>query len=251
MPASKTDPAKKAVDWDSWSESAKADPYAVQAELCRRCPFPYSERLGGFTSITRYADIVAAVHDTGHFKNGLSPELARPMPPLETDPPEHTAYRWLLQPFFNVPRMRTIEHRLRAFTVELLDSLLPRGRADFAGAFTFILPVRAVCFLLNLPDSDWPQIKEWSRSRSCCHARNAFLWTVKSCAPSFIAEPMSRDLGQPIFIDNRPGAGATIAATFRHRIPACCLIRPAPAAPPGSAAPVPSTWCGSGRSCCR
>jgi hypothetical protein len=80
---------------------------------------------------------------------------------------------------------------------------------------------------------------------------NAFLWTAKSCAPSFIAEPMSRDLGQPIFIDNQPGASATIAVTFRHRIPACCLIRPAPAAPPGSAAPVPSTWCGSGRSCCR
>lgn len=147
-----------------------ADPYPVQSELRERCPFPFTDRLGGFTAITRYSDIVQAVHDTEHFRNGLAPKLGRPMPPLETDPPLHTVYRRLLQPFFNVPRMRKIEHQLRGFTVDLLDSLLPRGRADFAESFTFILPVRAFCFLLNLPDTDWPKIKQWSRDAYTVYA---------------------------------------------------------------------------------
>lgn len=169
-PSSQADAGDRIPDWDPWSPESKADPYAVQADLRERCPFPFTDRLGGFTAITRYADIVQAVHDTQHFRNGLAPKLGRPMPPLETDPPLHTVYRRLLQPFFNVPRMRTIEHQLRAFTVDLLESLLPRGRADFAESFTFILPVRAFCFLLNLPDTDWPQIKEWSRDAYTVYA---------------------------------------------------------------------------------
>jgi cytochrome P450 len=157
-------------DWNPWSAQALADPHAAQAEVRQRCPFPFSDQQGGFTSITRYADIVKAALDTAHFRNGLRPKLAQPMPPLETDPPEHSAYRRLLQPHFSPPRMRKLEDQMRAFAVSLLEPLLQSGRADFAAQFSFVLPIRAFCFLLNLPDADWPRIKEMSQDAYTIYA---------------------------------------------------------------------------------
>ncbi len=90
-------PARPAPDWDPWSAEALADPFAAQAQVRQKCPFPFSDRQGGFRAITRYADIVQATMDTVHFKNGLRPKLGRAMPPLETDPPDHTTYRRLLR----------------------------------------------------------------------------------------------------------------------------------------------------------
>jgi cytochrome P450 len=160
----KNGPPRRAreADWDPWSASALADPFAAQAELRRHCPIPYSDRQGGFWCLTKYADIVQAAIDTTRFKSGLRPKFPLRMPPLESDPPEHTFFRKLLQPFFATPRMRRIEEQMRAFTREILAPLLARGEADFAREFSLILPVRAFCFLANLPDRDWPAIKAWS-----------------------------------------------------------------------------------------
>jgi cytochrome P450 len=149
-------------DWDPWSPEAEADQWAMQAKMRRTCPFPYSDRQKGFWSITRYADIVTAAMDTASFKNGLQPRFALPSPPLESDPPEHQWYRKLLSPFFSAPRMKAIEGLMRKFAVGLLEPLTARGEGDLVRDFAFILPVRALCYLLNIPDEDWLQIKEWS-----------------------------------------------------------------------------------------
>ena len=150
-------------DWNPWSPEATADPFAAQAELRSRCPVAYTSEKGGFWSITKYADVVEAATDVEHFKNGLRPVFALPAPPLESDPPEHTWYRKLLQPFFTPSRMKVIEGQIREFAVEILDPLIARGEADIANEFSFLLPVRAFCFLLNLPGDDWPRIREWSK----------------------------------------------------------------------------------------
>lgn len=165
-----TDAGSATPDLDPWAPEALADPFAAQAQMRQTCPFPFSDRQGGFRSITRYADIVKAALDTEHFKNGLRPKLARAMPPLETDPPDHTAYRRLLQPPFSPPRMRKLEDQMRAFAVTLLDPLIARGNADFAEEFSFVLRIRAFCYLLNLPESDWRRIKEWSQGAYTVYA---------------------------------------------------------------------------------
>ena len=133
-------------DWNPWSPEAAADPHGVQAELRRRCPFPYTDQHGGFHAITRYADIAHAALDTDNFRSGLRPKFGHPMAPLETDPPEHAAYRRLLQPFFGVTRMRKLEDQMRAFAVSVLEPLIARGSADFAAEFAFVVPIRAFCW---------------------------------------------------------------------------------------------------------
>ena len=115
--------------------------------------------LGGFWSVLRYEDVVAVARDTATFSNALKPRMGRARVPLETDRPEHTVYRRLLQPHFSPQRMRELEPRVREFVSELLEPLLAAGGGDAASALTYPLPARVVCDLLDVPDEDWPLIK--------------------------------------------------------------------------------------------
>ena len=58
--------------------------------------------------------------------------------------------------------MRELEPRVREFVAELLEPLLAAGGGDIAPALTYPLPARVVCELLDVPDEDWPVIKQAS-----------------------------------------------------------------------------------------
>mgnify|MGYP000864715816 CR=1 FL=1 len=59
--------SEPAADWDPVGPEAIADPHAVHAGLRARCPVAYSDRWGGFYTLTRYADVVQASKDTETF----------------------------------------------------------------------------------------------------------------------------------------------------------------------------------------
>src|SRR5690606_9318443 len=56
-----------AADWDPVGPEAIADPHAVHADLRGRCPVAYSDRWGGFYTLTRYEDVVRASRDSETF----------------------------------------------------------------------------------------------------------------------------------------------------------------------------------------
>ena len=143
-------------DWHPLAPEARIDPAAAQAALRERCPVAWTDDLGGFWSVLRYEDVVAVARDTDTFSNALRPRLGTARVPLETDRPDHTRYRRLLQPHFSPQRMRELEPRVRQFVVELLEPLLAAGGGDVAPALTYPLPARVVCELLDVPDDDWP-----------------------------------------------------------------------------------------------
>src|SRR4051794_35266079 len=149
-------------DWQPLSPEGRADPARVQAELRGRCPVPWTDELGGFWSVLRYEDVVAVARGTGTYSNALKPRLGSARIPLETARPDHTRYRRLPQPHFSPQRMRELEPRVRGFVAELLEPLLAAGGGDVAPALTYPLPARVVCELLDVPDDDWPLIKQAS-----------------------------------------------------------------------------------------
>jgi cytochrome P450 len=157
------DSARPAVDWDPDSLSSLDDLPSALADLRARCPVAYTQADGGFYALTRYADIVAAARDPAIFSSAaaqLMPELRRI--PLELDPPEHSAFRRILQPYFSAARVEQLEPRVRHFAADLLQPLIARGAADIAAEFTFPFPTRVLCAALNIPDQDWAQLKLWA-----------------------------------------------------------------------------------------
>ena len=119
------------------------------------------EILGGFWAVLDHDLLVEATLATGAFSN-VVPFFNTRRPPLECDPPEHTVYRRMLNPYFSREQMAALEEPLRRFAGEMIDGLVAAGSGDFAAAFSHPFPTRALCLLLALPDDDWRLINDWS-----------------------------------------------------------------------------------------
>jgi cytochrome P450 len=117
--------------------------------------------LGGFWAVLDHDLIIQAALDTATFSN-VVPFFKTIRPPLECDPPEHTAYRRMLNPYFAQAAMRSLDEPLRRSARELLEPLAARGSCDFAQEFSHPFPTRALCLLLAVPEEDWRLINDWA-----------------------------------------------------------------------------------------
>jgi cytochrome P450 len=113
----------------------------------------------GFWAVLGHDLVHEVVADTATFSNVI-PLYPTRRPPLESDPPEHTAYRRVLAAHFSSGRTAMMEPAIREFTREMLQPLLIAGEADFAREFADPLPTRVLCYLLGIPDADWPLIND-------------------------------------------------------------------------------------------
>ena len=148
-------------DWDPLASESVADPIGVQGRLREKCPIAWTERAGGFWSLLRYDDVVAATKNSETFAQG-KPQRGEPRPPLEINPPLHTSFRQVLNPFFNRQAVLATEPRVRRVIAQLLEPLLAAGGGDLAPSFTYPLPTRVLCAFLDLPDETWVLLDELS-----------------------------------------------------------------------------------------
>ncbi|MFD9461864.1 cytochrome P450 [Streptomyces sp. NPDC060027] len=73
---------------------------------------------------------------------------------LVADPPRHTRLRALIAREFTPRRVAALRPRVQEITDELLDAMLPRGRADLVESFAYPLPLTVICELLGVPEVD-------------------------------------------------------------------------------------------------
>lgn len=149
-------------DWDPTIEQDVPARYAQMADQRARCPMARAGRHGGQWDVLRYADVVEAAGDAERFSNGLQSRYAKPMPPLEYDPPEHRDYRRMLAVFFTPKRMAMLEPIVRQNARDLLAPMVAAGRGDLAQGYSYPLPALGLCALLNIDGNSWGEIKEWS-----------------------------------------------------------------------------------------
>ncbi len=148
--------------WETLSTGAATDAVSAYSEVRERCPVARVDGLlGGFWAVLDHDLIVQAALDTSTFSN-VVPFFKTIRPPLECDPPEHTAYRRMLNPYFSQAAMRSLEEPLRRSARELLEPLVASGSCDFAKEFSHPYPTRALCLLLAVPEEDWRLINDWA-----------------------------------------------------------------------------------------
>lgn len=118
---------------------------------------------GGHWAVTRYDDILTVSQSRvfssarGIRLEDMQPdELAARRTLMELDPPEHTAYRRLVQRPFSFREMAAYESGLRLITRQLLDDLRGQTAFDVVDALARQLPMRVLGKMLGVPDADGP-----------------------------------------------------------------------------------------------
>jgi cytochrome P450 len=142
------------IDWDPFA--ADDDPVARSDELRRRCPVAHSEALGW--SLFRHRDVMRALTDHATFSNAVSAHRAVPN---AMDPPEHTEYRLIIEPYFSPERVSAMEPRCRAVVRELMASVGDEIEVMSQLAEEFALRVQ--CGFLGWPLELHAPLRDWVR----------------------------------------------------------------------------------------
>lgn len=74
--------------------------------------------------------------------------------PLEVDPPEHTEYRGIAEPFFNRAKLPEVIARVEELVRRLVDRSLDADSLEIVREFAIPLQSRALAALLNMPESE-------------------------------------------------------------------------------------------------
>jgi len=167
-PGTGADPAPGIdMHFDHWSSKMAYSPYDVWARLRNECPVARTDKHGGFFVLSRYDDVFAAALNTETFSSdgdglgvAIPPQDLRPLYPIDLDPPYHTRYRQILNPFFNMRTVARMEDSIRGLARELIAAFPASGVFDVAAAFTLPLPRRVGFQMLSFPEERTAEVSE-------------------------------------------------------------------------------------------
>ncbi len=124
-----------------------------------KCPFQGEN----VPMILRHEDVRAAAKDWKTFSSDApfrvpipSEEAVRSMRqlPIETNPPEHTEYRAIVEPFFQRAKLPDVIAMAEALIAEMISKALDRESVEIVNDFALPVQSRALTYLLNVPESE-------------------------------------------------------------------------------------------------
>lgn len=124
-----------------------------------QCPFQ-GENL---PMILRHADVREAAKDWKTYSSDApfrvpipSEEAVRTMRqlPIETNPPEHTEYRAIVEPFFQRAKQADVIAKVEGLIAEMLARALARDSVEIVNDFALPVQSRALTYLLNVPETE-------------------------------------------------------------------------------------------------
>ncbi len=120
--------------------------------------------MNGHYYITRREDVLAALRNPKVFSSRLAlqpPGSPLPVVPLAFDPPEHTRYRKILQPYFSPYGLSKSRPVLQRHAAEMIAGLAARGECEAMADLAKLYPFRVFLDLYGFPLEDLDQIIAW------------------------------------------------------------------------------------------
>ena len=163
-------PANLVYDFDVYNAAAQDEDFHLAIKKLHDPGVPevfWTPRNGGHWVLTRGEDIHKVFADYEHFSShaltvprASAPPI--PMYPIFLDPPDHTAFRALINPWFSPKAVAGLEPKARALAIQLIEEIKPRGRCDFVTDFAQHLPIQVFMSIVDVPASDRDQLLEWA-----------------------------------------------------------------------------------------
>jgi cytochrome P450 len=120
--------------------------------------------MNGYYYITRREDVLAALRNPKVFSSRLAlqpPGSPIPVVPLAFDPPEHTRYRKILQPFFSPHGLSKSRPVLQRHAVDMIGVLTDRGECEVMKDLASLYPFQVFLDLYGLPLEDRDRLIAW------------------------------------------------------------------------------------------
>jgi cytochrome P450 len=120
--------------------------------------------MNGYYYLTRREDVLAALRNPKVFSSRLAlqpPGSPIPVVPLAFDPPEHTRYRKILQPFFSPHGLSKSRPVLVRHAADMIDAIASRGECEVMKDLASPYPFQVFLDLYGLPLADRDRLIAW------------------------------------------------------------------------------------------
>ncbi|MCW2722952.1 cytochrome P450 [Pseudonocardia sp.] len=121
-------------------------------------------KMGDFYYVTRREDVVDALRRPELFSSKKAFDiLGSPIPlvPISFDPPDHTRYRKILQPFFSPRTLGAMLPSLQQQIEDLIDDLAAAGECEAVSGIAEPYPSQVFLTLFGLPVADRDRLMVW------------------------------------------------------------------------------------------
>lgn len=120
--------------------------------------------MDGWYYLTRREDVLAALRDPGTFSSKKAfDELGSPLPlvPISFDPPEHTRFRKILQPFFSPHTLKDMLPSLQEQAISIVEAAVAQKECDVMADIAIPYPSQVFLTLFGLPLQDRDRLIAW------------------------------------------------------------------------------------------
>ena len=155
------------VEFSLTSESFQDDPWTTFAALRERCPVHHATEPGPHYTVSREADVRAALRDDETWSSRWGPGLASTDPDravtvlVSSDPPEHTAERLAISRVFKPSAIEAMGPDIRRLVDATIDRFVARGRGDLIADLAMPIPLTVMCWMLGTPVADIERFRGW------------------------------------------------------------------------------------------
>jgi len=125
----------------------------------------------GYYALTRHADVVEVSRHPELYCSGHSGSTIIDMPQefleffgsmINMDDPRHSRLRRIVSAAFNPRMVRSVEDSIQTVADQIIESVRDRGECDFVTEVAARLPLKVICDMMGVPESDYDVV--FSRS---------------------------------------------------------------------------------------
>ncbi len=154
-----------AVVFNLLSSDFQDDPAGTFAELRDRCPVNHTMIPSEHWTLSREADVTAALRDDDTWSSKFGPGLAFGTIGsgvlVSSDPPMHTNERLAISRAFKPSVLEAMEPDIRELVDGLVAAVIDRGHGDLIYDIAMPLPLVVMCWMLGMPREDISMFRSW------------------------------------------------------------------------------------------
>lgn len=146
----------KPKNWDPRSDNVQRDQIAAYDSMRQRHSVAFSDYLQW--SLFRHNDILRVLHDHETFSNAASRHLSVPN---AMDPPEHTHFRRLIEPYFGTKAMAIFSPICRNIAEKIVARLPWQGEVEAMSEVGQPFALEIQCAFMGWPANLHQPLREW------------------------------------------------------------------------------------------